>query len=163
MGIKFTMPSEEELKNMTEELGNFFDKRNKFIEETVKAKGEDILQRVFFHLEKEGYLCDEGLSYAPEEYPVTQEEYMALFDSMMDYADENYFVDDENPFDHKSVFYTYHDKLIELFTMSGQGTVTSFSSGENTSIKFDSFSLKKIIDFNDFKRDIINQKNISEE
>lgn len=157
MGYKFKMPSEEELKTMAEELETFFDERTKFIEETVKAKGEDILRRIISHLEKEGFLGDEGMSYTPEDYPVTLEEYTALFDSMMDYADENYYVDDDNFFDHKSVFYTYDDKLIELFIMSGQGTVTSFSSGENTQIKFEGSNMKKAIDFEDFKRDVINK------
>lgn len=115
----------------------------------VKTKGEDIMSRLYEILRQDEHLCDEDILYFPDKWNVTSEEYQALFESMMDYAEEkDFYCDEDNPFSNESVYYKYKSSVIELFTMSGQGTVTSFSVVSEEDIK--EKGIDKIISFTAF-------------
>lgn len=130
--------------------------RDKKALEIVKNRGEDILERIFKIIGRDGALVDESLLYRSEEFDVTEEEYYALFNAMVDYAgDERVFHDEENFFEHKIFCYEHEGELIELFIMWGQGCATSFS--EVSRINFDSFNALKVVKFSDFMSSIRKQ------
>lgn len=147
--INIFNPSEEKLeKSLDSLLDKMYRKEIKKVE-LIKSKGKDIMRRIYEILEKDGYLDDENLLYFPEKYSVTGEEYHALFESMTNYAEEDHFYcDEENPFSNESVYYDYNGDVIELFTMSGQGTITSFSKMGKDDIK--ETGIDKIVVFDDF-------------
>ena len=157
MGFKLNM-TDEEISNSMDEFIEKMLKREEEQTKLVKEKGEDILSRILVVIEKDGGLHDDDIAYNPEDYDVSEDEYHSMFNAMMGYAGDRLFNEvEDNPFPHQIVIYKFKDALIELFTMSGQGTVTSFS--QPSRVEFDSFNISKIIDFEDFKKDIINNTN----
>jgi hypothetical protein len=157
MSEKNSKLSEDDMRMISEMMDGWqatADRRKNFL----KEKGEDIMSRIVATIEEKGNLNDDDFAYRPEQQSVTSDEFFALFNAVEEYAGGRYFTDDAISFSNHSLFMRYNGKLIEFFTMSGQGSYSLIGDGSETSVEFDSFNVGKIMEFEDFKRDVLDNR-----
>lgn len=122
MDKKLTI-DEDFIKNYFKEL----EEGTKRKEQLIAEDGESIYNRVFAVVEKDGGLHDESLVYRPEEFDVTEEEFHALEEFILNHAaEEDGFEDQENEFDHVHYRVSLEGKEMDLFVMWGQGRCAAF-------------------------------------
>ena len=107
-------------------------KKNSFIKDIKKEKentiklinesGEELFQTIIEVINEIGILGDQDILYHPKKYKgITVENFLLLYNAMEKYHKKPIY-NEEMFFEHAYYFYQYNEQVIELFTMSGQGT-----------------------------------------
>lgn len=145
-----------DIDNIVSDINCFLKKTDSKKREILQNQAEKILNYILEAIETKGYLSNDCLSCNIENYKITEEEYVSLFDKMIEYAGkQNAFEDEDNEFFHEIYLYRHNNHLIELFVMYGQGTYTSFSQVCRVNLTDLNKELsRKIIDFSDFLKHI---------
>jgi hypothetical protein len=115
--------SDEGKKKMEAAVQEMIDKENK--RKDFESRGQDeVMVKVLRTLERDGRLDGETLSYFPEKYDFTKEEFRDLFLNMQDYAEDNGFAfeDEKCMFENKAWHCLFQGAKIIFKTMNGQGT-----------------------------------------
>lgn len=152
MSIKLNF-TPEEMKEMATSIAKELEERESAKLSFLQSSGRDVFDKIIKKIKKDDYVDSEHMAYCPEEHDFESEEFHFLFEAMMHYAGDRIFYDDDNCFDHQIIIYSYEDEMVELFRMSGQGTIYQMS--EVSRVEFDSFNISKIVKFEDFERDVL--------
>lgn len=153
MSIKLNF-SPEEIEDMAKSIVKEIEEREEEKVKFLKTSGKEVFLKIVEKIKQDDYVDSEHMAYFPEEHDFESGEFHFLFEEMLNYAgDERVFYEEDNIFDHQIVIYSYDDELIQLFRMSGQGTIYQMSGANR--VDFDSFNVNKIVKFEDFESEVL--------
>ena len=118
--------TDEEIEEMANELIDILKREEKELKNFYENEQHEVMKKVYNYLKLNNGIHNENLSYFPENYPFTSNEFYLLTTNLRNSInEEGWLTDEENMFPNESILFTYNGTLIELFYMYGQGTAVS--------------------------------------
>lgn len=158
--MKFTDKLMKEMEEGMEKYAlELQQKEEQKIDDIKNGRLQRVMETIYLHLKKEKSLDKDDITYNPENFLISGEDFDFVFDLLHFYAKEldfigqdNFEEDDDIFFEHEIGYFTYKDLSITFKIMWGQGTACWFSVPveedwrEHLSFSFDDFC-HEILDF----------------
>lgn len=118
--------TKEEMEKFAEDFAKEYAKKEENKINFKQSSMDEAMKKLYLYLKENKEIDDEVLSYSPERFPFTSEEYITSFELLEEFAKENElgWIDKENYFPNHHCQVIFEDMVIELRTMHGQGTAS---------------------------------------
>jgi hypothetical protein len=158
--MKITEELMKEMEKGMEKLElEFQQKEQQKIDDIKNGRLQRVMENIYLHLKKEQVLDKDDITYSPEKFLISGDDFDFVFDLLRFYAAEMDFIGQEEPedeeaicFEHEIGWITYKDLHILFKIVWGQGAACWFEVAdektwnENLSFSFQDFA-DEILDF----------------